>query len=332
MGVGVLIPSADGTIALLRRHRARLDARVRIALADEPSLAVVVNKERTLAMARHLGIGVPPSVVVGTASEVPAALNEIGLPAVVKPNESWAEGVGTRVVSQLVTTPDEAHRAVAALTRAGGVTLLQPLLSGKREAVSLLYARGRIYARFAQWAKRTRPPLGGESIVRQSIAVPADIGRQAEQLVRELDLEGYCEVEFRRDGTGVPYLMEINPRLSASVEIAVRSGVDFPYLLYQWASGGPIETVTGYRTGTWMRYLLGDIMTTIAAARQRGRPGVPPPARAMLDFGLAFFQPMGYDCADWTDPLPAVKAAANFMRQSVKVIGRTLPRSWKQVL
>src|SRR5436853_2129561 len=124
--------------------------------------------------------------------------------------------------------------------------------------------------------------------------------------------------------------MEINPRLSASVEIAVRSGVDFTYLLYQWASGGPIETVTGYRTGTWMRYLLGDIMTTIAAARQRGRPGVPPPARAMLDFGLAFFQPMGYDCADWTDPLPAVKAAANFMRQSVKVIGRTLPRSWKR--
>src|SRR5438552_15730204 len=134
MGVGVLIPSADGTIALLRRHRARLDARVRIALADEPSLAVVVNKERTLAMARHLGIGVPPSVVVGTASEVPAGRNELGLPAVVKPNESWAEGVGTRLVPQLVTTPDEPHRAVAALTRAAGGPLRQPRPYGNREA------------------------------------------------------------------------------------------------------------------------------------------------------------------------------------------------------
>src|SRR5947199_9907657 len=133
MGVGVLLPSADGTMALLRRHRARLDARVRIALADEPSLAVVVNKERTLAMARHLGIGVPPSVVVGTASEVPAALNEIGLPAVVKPNESWAEGVGTRVVSQVVNTPGEAHRGGEALKLPGGVTLAEDLLSGRPE-------------------------------------------------------------------------------------------------------------------------------------------------------------------------------------------------------
>src|SRR5207302_10871087 len=125
-------------------------------------------------------------------------------------------------------------------------------------------------------AKRTRPPLGGESIVRQSIDVPADIGRHAEQLVRELNLEGYCEVEFRRDGTGAPYLMEINPRLSASVEIAVRSGVDFPYLLYQWASGGPIEKVDGDRTGGWMRHLGGDMKRLIRAFGERGRPGVAP--------------------------------------------------------
>src|SRR2546430_14580761 len=87
---------------------------------------------------------------------------------------------------------------------------------------------------------RTDPPLGGLSVLRQSIAVPPDIGPQAEALVREIDLEGYSEVEFRRDAAGVSYLMEINPRLSASVEVAVRAGVDFPNLLYQWASGGPI--------------------------------------------------------------------------------------------
>src|SRR5207249_8826637 len=163
------------------------------------------------------------------------------------------------------------------LTNLGMVALFQQFLSGRREAVSFLYADGQIYARFAQWAKRTVPPLGGQSVLRQSIAVPSDIGDQAERLVREIGLEGYSEVEFRRDGAGVPYLMEINPRLSASVEVALRSGVDFPYLLYQWASGGPIETVTGYRTGTWMRYLLGGIMNTLAHTRQRGRTSVAPP-------------------------------------------------------
>src|SRR2546428_3246710 len=103
------------------------------------------------------------------------------------------------------------------------------------------------------------PPWGGESILRQSIPVPPDIGDQAERLVREIDLEGYSEVEFRRDHAGVPYLMEINPRLSASVEVAVRAGVDFPYLVYQWASGGPIAKARPRGGGGWLASLGGVI-------------------------------------------------------------------------
>jgi predicted ATP-grasp superfamily ATP-dependent carboligase len=221
----------------------------------------------------------------------------------------------------------EACRAVADLTRFGEVALVQELLSGRREAVSLLLANGQIHARFAQWAKRTVPPLGGASVLRQSIPVPADIGEQAERLVRELDLEGYSEVEFRRDSAGLPYLMEVNPRLSASVELAVRAGVDFPYLLYQWASGGPIDKVEGYRTGGWMRYLHGDLMTTLDAMQQRGRPGITPPLRALLGFGVSFFQPMSYDYFDWRDPLPAVNASSDFARTLVRsVVRRTVFR------
>lgn len=169
-----------------------------------------------------------------------------------------------------------------------------------------------MYARFAQWAKRTQPPLGGTSVLRQSIAIPADIGDQAERLVREIELEGYSEVEFRRDDSGYPYLMEINPRLSASVEIAVRSGVDFPYLLYQWANGDQIDYIENYRIGGWMRYLEGDIMTTVQALSQRGRPGVTPPLQAVFDFFTTFLTPMGYDYLDWKDPLPLWSATADF--------------------
>ncbi len=312
-GVRVVIPSSDGTIALLRQHRARLEQRVHLAIASEPAMNIAVNKEQTLAVAKQLGLGVPEGVTVRTLDEIPEALRDIGLPAVVKPVESWLWGL----VSRLVTTPEEARRAVDELTCFGGTTLFQKFLSGKREAVSFLYAHGTMYARFAQWAKRTEPPLGGQSVLRQSIAVPTDIGDQAERLVREIDLEGYSEVEFRRDSKGIPYLMEINPRLSASVEIAVRSGVDFPYLLYQWANNEPIDTVTSYRTGGWMRYLKGDIMTTIEALQQRGRPGVTPPAQALMSFCLSFFAPMGYDYLDWKDPVPALQATTSFTRSWV---------------
>ena len=318
-GARVLIASSDATIALLRASRARLEPRVRLALGNEDALAIAVDKERTLETARRLGIPAPLGVVVTEVGGVALALNKVGLPAVVKPSASWLWNgrEGLRLGATLVATPAEAFHAVATVTRFGGAALIQQLLTGRREAVSFLYARGEVYARFAQWAMRTDPPLGGLSVLRQSIAVPPDIGPQAEALVREIDLEGYSEVEFRGDAAGVSYLMEINPRLSASVEVAVRAGVDFPNLLYQWASGGPIERVPCYRIGGWMRHLGGDIGTTLAALRERGRPGVTSPLRALLDFGIAFLKPMAYDYFTWSDPLPAIRAATDFTRQAM---------------
>src|SRR5690348_7848659 len=142
--VGVLIPAHDGTIGLLRQHRSRLAPRVAIALAPESALAIAVSKQRTLALAGRLGMNVPRSFSLTSVNELPGALKEIGLPAVVKPTESWlSDGhVGERIGSELVTTPDEARQAVAKVERLGGVALFQQLLSGRREAVSFLYANG----------------------------------------------------------------------------------------------------------------------------------------------------------------------------------------------
>jgi predicted ATP-grasp superfamily ATP-dependent carboligase len=320
----VLIASSDATIALIRRHRERLSQRVHIALAREPALGIAVNKEQTLQVAERLGLSIPRSVPVSKVDEVATALCEVKLPVVVKPVESWTwDGRhGARIVSQLVTTAEEARRAVEQLTRFGGTTLFQEYLSGRRESLSYFYANGDIHARFAFWGPRTNPPLGGIYVLRQAIAVPEDAGEQAERLVREIGLEGYCQVEFRRDSAGTPYLMEINSRLNLGIEIAVRAGVDFPYMLYQWASGEPIDRVKSYRIGGRMRYLQGDIATTIAALQQRGRPGVPSPARAIFDFCASFFVPTGYDYFDWKDPRPAWKATVGVVRALVRRIRR----------
>ena len=190
----VLIPSSDGTVSWLRLHREVLQRQIHIALAEEEALALAVNKEQTLALARQLGVHVPRTILVHAPNEIEAALNEIGLPAVLKPVETWVwqpvkQSGGTRLLCHLVTNLAEAHAAVEALSQAGSAVMVQPFLPGRREAVSLLYAHGQIYARFAQYAKRTQPPLGGTSVLRQSIAVPSYIGAQAERLVREMNLE-----------------------------------------------------------------------------------------------------------------------------------------------
>jgi predicted ATP-grasp superfamily ATP-dependent carboligase len=326
----VLITASDATLALVRRYRERLEQRIRIALAREPALGIAVNKERTLEVARQLGLRVPKGVNVKAVSEIAEAIREIGFPAVVKPAESWAwnEQHGMRPVAKLVRSPGEALLIAEELERLGVTMIFQQLISGRRESVSLFYAHGQTHACYAQRHARI---VGGESALRESIAVPADIGGQAERLVREIDLEGCAEVEFRRDDAGNPYLMEINPRLWASAELAIRSGVDFPYLLYQWATGEKIDMVKSYHVGGRLRNLKGDILhvaTSLSTSRQQGIPEkeVTPPPRAILDFCLSFFIPMGYDCLDWEDPLPVLRVVVGFAHDALRWLGKRLGR------
>src|SRR5438309_10803220 len=99
----------------------------------------------------------------------------------------WSEQRSVGLASKLVTTSDEARRVMEELSTLGVPALFQQFLPGRREAVSFLCANGQIHARFAQWAKRTDPPLGGTSVMRQSIPIPRDIGDQAARLVRALE-------------------------------------------------------------------------------------------------------------------------------------------------
>jgi len=318
IGRPVLMTSHDGSIEALRAHRARVEEVATLALAPERALALAIDKRRTLAAAEGIGLAIPPGTGVSDREETLAAVGQIGLPVVVKPAISWAgAGAGPaawRAAPTLARTREEALEQTAVLLEGGVGALLQRWLPGAREAVSVLYAEETIWARFAQRAERMYPVLGGSSVLRVSIPVPEDIGPASEALIRELGLEGYAEIEFRRDADGRAYLMEINSRLSASVEIAVRAGVDFPLLLYRWAAGEPLRAVRGYRCGRRMRHLAGDVGWLKEAVRDSGHPDAPRPAMALARFLAAFARPSGYDWFDRADPAPAALIASRVVR------------------
>jgi predicted ATP-grasp superfamily ATP-dependent carboligase len=309
--IRVVIPARDGTIEALRARRADFEGRVALALADEEPLGLAMDKGRTLELARTLGIPVPRTVPVADLDQLDDAVREVGLPAVAKPRRSWVHGAATgrRLRSEVVVSLAEARDAFGRAQEAGGSLLLQQLLSGTREAVSLVYADGRVWARFAQIAHRMVPPLGGSSVVRESIPLPTDLAEAAERLIVAAGLEGYSEIEFRRDADGTGKLMEINPRLSASVEIAVRAGVDFPLLLYSWAAGAPLVEIPTYRAGVRMRWLGGDLRWLRMTLGAQGRPEILPAHRALTSFVVDCFRVSAYDYLDLGDIRPALSAA-----------------------
>jgi predicted ATP-grasp superfamily ATP-dependent carboligase len=238
----VVVPSSDQSIASLRPWRSQIEAHTGLAMASEEALAIAVDKQATLRVARDLGIAVPRTTVVNCVEEVPAVMAEIGYPAVIKPRSSGLrDSAGKRLISSAVLNEQEAVAAVAILQRSGAQALAQQLLRGRREGLSLFRAGGEVVGAFAHLSLRTTPMLGGACAVRESMPMPSDSKAAAVSLIDAIDLEGYSHVEFRRDVEGRPLLMEVNARLSGSIELASRSGVDFPLMLWQWATGLPCK-------------------------------------------------------------------------------------------
>jgi predicted ATP-grasp superfamily ATP-dependent carboligase len=321
----VLLAVSDATVSTLQAGRAHLEPHTRIALASAEAVAKAVDKDRTLAAAEEIGVPVPRGLRVDDMSQTGQAAALTGFPAVVKPATSWAAEsyhVG-RLQCRVVLEHAELETSVEAILRAGAPAIVQQWASGRREAVHVLYASGRAYAAVGVATSRTYPALGGNSVLRETIPLPADTASAALRLVEHLGLEGYSEVEFRRDAGGRPLLMEVNPRLSAAVEVAVRAGVDFPNLIYDWATGRPLTPVTGYRTGVRVRWLGGDLRWIRETMLRQGQPDVLPLSRAMAVFGGDFLRRTSYDYVDRGDLRPAAVAAAGMVRE---VAGRRLAR------
>lgn len=321
----VVIPSSDPSISALRTWRACVEASGAIvALAPETALLVANDKQRTAAIADGLGMLTPRSVPVISGMCDLRAVEELGYPVVIKPSESWIR-VGPRWAR---TRPVEALDAKETLeclehiSRIGASAVVQEYIGGVRETVSLFYSDGRVWAAFAQVANRMTPVLGGVSVVRESIPMPSDLRTLAESLVREIGLEGVSEIEFRRDVRGRPVLMEINARLSGAVEVAVRSGVDLPRLVWLWAAGERLVPVTGYRTGVRVRHLQGDVKWVIENATRRGRPDSVTPSQAVKTFVTDFLRPQAYDYVDLSDLRPAWTA----LRRDARAAGRRAER------
>jgi predicted ATP-grasp superfamily ATP-dependent carboligase len=263
----VVMTASDWGLEALNASRMEISRVAAPAMAADGPLSVATSKQATMRLATSLGIPTPRSVDVRDHEDVVSAAAELGYPCVVKPDVSWRRArEGEEVYERVGSVLLRSQRDIAAadgLARRDAPATVQEYVPGRREAVMVFLAGGSIKARFAMTASRCWPPLGGSSVMRTSIPLPEYATAYAELLVQTISLEGYSEVEFRRSATGRPVLMEINPRFSESIELALMSGVPFGSMQLEWARGGRLPASNGYNVGkklSWPRgelYLLG---------------------------------------------------------------------------
>jgi carbamoyl-phosphate synthase large subunit len=282
----VVLATIDASVEALHRHRETIGALTVPALGSVESVEIALSKERTLEVAQSLDLPVPRSISASSADDLAAAVAELGVPCVVKPTRSWRDvGEGGERLAPVYVGDGSASQLLVNLARPDAPVLVQELAPGIRETVKLFRVGGRTLVRFAMIVHRAWPPLGGSSVMRTTVVPPEDTLAYAERLVAEIDLEGYAEVEFRRDRQGRPLLMEVNPRLSQSVEVSTRAGVDFPRMQLEWARGGRIPEPPAPALGVRLGWLAGDLRLLLGAlgSSPEPRPRFGSEVRAIVD-------------------------------------------------
>lgn len=324
----ILIPITDVTVSEVLRNRSLFSsAELKIPFVEYEKYNFASDKEALFRLAQRLGVYVPKTIFSTDYGCVAALAREaagIGFPLVLKPARSrvyhekgW---IDTKV--RYVNDRNEFMHLVDNGPMAMHPFLIQEKIEGPGMGIFLLMDNGCLIAQFAHKRIREKPPSGGVSVICESIEPPMNALHQAIRLLQELEWHGVAMVEFKLDRQdGLLKLMEINARLWGSLQLAISSGVDFPYLLYKLAMGDKISPVKDYKKGLMSRWELGDLdhllIRLLKKSRELSLPrDAPSRMRVLSDFVLDFVRPsVRNEILRLDDPRPFFLELKHYMRE-----------------
>jgi predicted ATP-grasp superfamily ATP-dependent carboligase len=119
-------------------------------------------------------------------------------------------------------------------------------------------------------------------------------------IIRATNWSGMVGLDIKQDHKSKNYyLLDFNPRFGATSMLALRSGVDFGYLLYKLVVEGKKEYALEYTKKTYRSLFREDVL--YAAKRPLAIP------KWIIDF----FNPQIHYGHNWTDPKPYIRMAMN---------------------
>lgn len=229
-----------------------------VSMTRSTSVNIANNKLKLFDFMRNNGIPTPQFAVASDFESFEAAVVSIGYPSrpvcIKLPELSGSRGV--RIIddskskyhlfanekpSSLYVTYEEMKSILKDAERHGGVPelLVMEFLPGDEFNVDLLAETGRVL-----YTAGRRNPLMLMSITQESILEYNDrADKISRKLVEKLSLDGNIGFDFKYDIGGNVQLLEINPRIDATVSIMAAGGLNLPYLRVKQLLGEELPNV-----------------------------------------------------------------------------------------
>jgi protein-tyrosine-phosphatase/predicted ATP-grasp superfamily ATP-dependent carboligase len=334
----MLVPCSDKALAAVARLYDRLVVLANPGCPPPDVVDRALDKSATLEAAAKLGISVPATYRLAEMSSLAQTMQRIEFPVIAKARSQARTG-GYRI--RYFENAAQLSAAIAADPGFSERYVLQRWVPGHGEGVAVLMHGGAATAVFQHRRLKEFPSAGGVSVLSESAAPEPVMTSQAIALLRDIGWEGVAQVEFRRDGLGTPWLMEVNGRYWGSLTTALAAGVDFPYYHWQVSHGVKPSIPNEYAIGVRVRWTRGSILRFRERAFESDGPrGVRSSASAEFASFKSDFAP-GVRSALWSpsDPLPALmdappalgKLAVSVIRAAGKsMLPRPLRRAYRR--
>jgi len=302
----------EASANVVMAHRDAVQALTGCPLPSPDAFLTADRKDRVMRLAHSIGVRAPHTHELASLDDVHALATSLRYPVVVK-------GVWGSCGHQVAVARDAAAlrptvERVAALRQTPDLPLpiLQEYIPGVGYGVSALCRDGAPVAVFQHRRLEEHDIMRGVTLAHgaagaESVDEP-EMRDAAAALLRALHWDGMAMVEFRRSSLdGHFYLMEINPRFVGSLDLAVASGVDLPWLYTQQAAGRPVIAPRSHRTGVRYHWLLSK---NVAQAFEN--------PTGYLRAALGTLRPGVHSDLCWSDPGPHyahLRAAAWWIRE-----------------
>jgi predicted ATP-grasp superfamily ATP-dependent carboligase len=224
----VLLPGSEASLIRISEHRDVLEPHVAFGLPAHEVVLRSLDKVVLLEEAAAAGLTPPPSRACESGDDAIAATRELGYPVIAKPQRTFAQHDGQLVERAVHLARDEfeLERAVGSL----GTPLVVQRYVARPRIIFCAAVRsgerllGLTVARFV----RTWPPNAGSAAMAVSIDPPAGLETDVLDFVSRIGLRGIFQVQLLELDEGRFGLIDLNPRLFASLSLALRAGANLP--------------------------------------------------------------------------------------------------------
>ena len=256
----LVIPCNDLTMIPLQTNRKELEKYAQIYLISDRAFDITQDKIKTYELAKSNNIPVLKSIIINQNSDLSKILSNFKFPIVLKPRLSVTPNdLENKHFVRKVYTNDELTNHINYILGDKVEIQVQENFIGKGVGIEVLVDKGEILVVF-QHIRVHEPLMGGGSTYRKSAAPHPELLDATRKLMKSLNYTGVAMVEFKVNfDTRQWIFVEINGRFWGSLPLAVSSGVDFPYYLYQLLVNKQRDFPQDYKKGIYCRNFLYDL-------------------------------------------------------------------------